>query len=170
MDHFLTIVSFVDSRRGHPHNTLQHTQLETASNALSAQSRVRKAFTAAGLQAGSDRRQLFLLRNTPWPTGPKTAELMADVHAAGARTVELGDDDLRTMIALRDLINDDHHDLPGWLRRNRPAHGLTLLRHALGGEADTPAPPAEEAGPEVEEAGPGLWLFTSWWPRGGKRA
>ena len=126
-----------------------------ASNALSAQSRVRKAFTAAGLQAGSDRRQLFLLRNTPWPTGPKTAELMADVHAAGARTVELGDDDLRTMIALRDLINDDHHDLPGWLRRNRPAHGLTLLRHALGGEADTPAPPAEEAGPEVEEAGPG---------------
>ncbi|MDY6999885.1 MAG: DUF87 domain-containing protein [Actinomycetota bacterium] len=107
----------------------------SASNARSAQSRIQKAATATGLRAGSDRRQLFFLRNTPWPTGPKTAALIDEVHAAGACTLELTDDDLRTMIALRDLMADDHPELAGWLRAHRPAHALVLLRRALGGEA-----------------------------------
>lgn len=116
-----------------------------ASNATAAQSRIRKACTATGLRAGSDRRRLFFLRNTPWPTGPKTDALIEEVHAAGARTLELGDDDLRTMIALRDLLNDDDHELAGWLRAHRPAHGLTVLRQALDGEAAAEPEPGIES-------------------------
>ncbi len=44
-----------------------------ATNAVAAQNRIKKACSATGLGMGSDRRTLFLLRNTPWPTGPKTA-------------------------------------------------------------------------------------------------
>ncbi|AFM15652.1 putative ATPase [Mycolicibacterium chubuense NBB4] len=119
-----------------------------ASNALAAQSRIRKALTATGLVPGSDRRQLFLLRNTSWPTGPKTAALLDEVHAAGGRTLPLSDDDLRTMIALRDLLADNDPELPAWLRARRPAHGLTLLRGALGADGATVQPVAPEPEPE----------------------
>ena len=45
-----------------------------ATNAVAAQNRIKKACSAKGLGMNSDRRALFLLRNTPWPTGPKTAD------------------------------------------------------------------------------------------------
>jgi hypothetical protein len=114
-----------------------------ASNAVAAQNRIKTACSATGLGASSDRRKLFLLRNTPWPTGPKTAELVADFHRAGGRTVAISDDDIRTMTALRDLIGEDPAELTGWLRARRPAHGLDLLREALGD--DDYAPPAVDA-------------------------
>lgn len=116
----------------------------SATNALSVQSRIRKACTATGI--GSDRRTLFLLRNTAWPTGPKTAALIEEFLAAGGQVLPLSDDDVRTMTALRDLIQDDDPDLPGWLRARRPAHRMALL----GVLADAPAEPVEVlAEPEV---------------------
>ncbi|CAA0138347.1 Uncharacterised protein [Mycolicibacterium vanbaalenii] len=121
-----------------------------ATNAVAAQTRIRKAYAATGLSAGSDRRQLFLLRNTAWPTGPKTAALIAEIHAAGARTVQVSDHDVRTMTALRDLINDDDAELPGWLQARRPAHGLALLREALGDDGAAPASAPAEPEPEPE--------------------
>lgn len=103
-----------------------------APNASAAQSRIRKALTATGFSPGSDRRRLFLLRNSPWPSGPKTAALIEEFHTGGGRTLSLSEGDVRTMTALRDLIRDDDPDLAAWLRARRPAHGLTLLAEALG--------------------------------------
>ncbi|MCV7281725.1 DUF87 domain-containing protein [Mycolicibacterium flavescens] len=115
-----------------------------ATNALAAQNRIKKTWSATGMGEGSNRRRLFLLRNTPWPTGPKTAALVEEFHRAGGRTVALTDDDLRSMIALRDLIAEDDPDLPGWLRARRPAHGLALLQQVLGDDGRVaPPPPAE---------------------------
>ncbi|WP_428375769.1 ATP-binding protein [Mycolicibacterium sp.] len=54
------------------------------------------------------------------------------------------------MTALRDLIHDDHPDLPGWLRARRPAHGLTLLAETLG---DGPAVGGESGVEPESEAG-----------------
>ncbi|MFB1295654.1 helicase HerA domain-containing protein [Mycobacterium sp. pW049] len=110
-----------------------------ASNASAALSRVRKAITATGFGPGDDRRQLYLLRNSPWPSGKKTAEVIEEFHAAGGQTLPLSEDDIRTMTALRDLINDDNPELPGWLRARKPAHGLALLIEALGLEHDLAA-------------------------------
>ncbi|CAN5548491.1 DUF87 domain-containing protein [soil metagenome] len=123
-----------------------------ATNANAAQSRIKNASTATGFGTNLDKRKLFLLRNSPWPGGPKTASLVADFEAAGGRTLRLSDDDLRTMSALRDLIDDNHRDLPGWLAERKPAHGLGFLREALGEDAgDEPAPmPAPEPEPEPD--------------------
>lgn len=120
-------------------------------NAGAVLSRVRKALTASGFGSDSHRRKLFLLRNSPWPGGKRTAEEIDLFHAAGGRTLALSDDDIRTMTALRDLFADDDPELGAWLRARRPAHGLTLLREALGGDPGSPepaAPPESEPDPE----------------------
>ena len=131
-----------------------------AVNAVAAQSRIKNACSAAGFGTNLNKRKLFLLRNGPWPSGAKTAALIADFEQAGGRTLALSEDDLRTLSALRDLIADNDPDLPGWLQARKPAHGLTFLRDALGEGAgpmppepppETPEPtPVSAPGPEVE--------------------
>ncbi|MCV7056109.1 helicase HerA domain-containing protein [Mycolicibacterium gilvum] len=120
-------------------------------NASAVLSRVRKALTASGFGSGGDRRRLFLLRNSPWPSGKKTTEEIELFHSAGGRTLPLSDDDIRTMTALRDLFADDDPELAAWLRARRPAHGLTLLREALGGDSESAEPAAPEPEPDPED-------------------
>jgi hypothetical protein len=127
----------------------------SATNAVAAQNRIKKAWSATGLGMGSDRRQLFLLRNASCPAGPKTAQLVDDFQRAGGRTVAISDDDIRTMSALRDLIGEDPAELASWLRAPRPAHGLTILREALGdnGFASDVAAPQPQLEPRVSDGG-----------------
>ena len=115
-------------------------------NAVAVQNRIRKSWEATG--CNPDRRQLFLLRNTVWPKGGKTTTMIAEFEAAGGRVLPMTEDDVRTMTALRDLIDDNHPDLPDWLRRRRPAHGIAWLRAALGNIAGDPPPDARPS--EVE--------------------
>jgi Helicase HerA, central domain len=111
-----------------------------STNAIAVQNRIKNACVAAGFGSNLDKRQLFLLRNDRWPGGAKTAQTIAEFEQAGGRTLALSDDDLRTASALRDLIDDDHPDLVGWLVSRKPAHGLAFLREALG-EGAGPLPP-----------------------------
>ncbi|OFJ53637.1 helicase HerA domain-containing protein [Mycolicibacterium grossiae] len=121
-----------------------------ATNAVAAQTRIRNAGSAAGSASGSEKRRLVLLRNTPWPTGRKTAELVAEFERAGGRTLALSDDDLRTMIALRDMLDDNDSGLQAWLRSRRPAHTIGLLREVLADVAGDEPPPVPV--PAVAEA------------------
>ncbi|MGU3499471.1 helicase HerA domain-containing protein [Mycobacterium sp. C31M] len=122
-----------------------------ATNAVAAQNRIKKVLSATGLHNGGDRRSLFLLRNSPWPSGPKTEALIRDFETQGGRTLTLSDDDIRTMTALRDLIDDDVAGLTGWLRARRPAHGITLLREALNLNGDTPTQIIEEPAETIDD-------------------
>ncbi|MCP9275131.1 DUF87 domain-containing protein [Mycolicibacterium sp. CAU 1645] len=122
-------------------------------HAGAVQTRIRKAWDATGIASDPDRRRLVLLRNTAWPGGAKTAALIAEVEAAGVRTLPLSESDLRTLSALRDMIDDDHRDLPDWLRQRQPAHGTALLRAALDDVAGE-APPAPQPPPETPVAAP----------------
>jgi len=120
-----------------------------STNAIAAQSRIKNACAATGFGSNLDKRKLFLLRNVPWPGGIKTAALVADFEAAGGRTLVLSDDDLCTLTALRDLIDDNHPELPDWLVARKPAHGLAFLRDALG-EGAGPLPPERPESPSPE--------------------
>lgn len=121
-----------------------------ATNAVAAQNRIKKAWQAAGIESRPDRRELFLVRNGRWPSGPKTAALIAEFEAAGGQVLAVSDDDLRTMSALNDLIDDKHKHLPDWLMLRKPAHGITLLKEALGdaGGKLLPPPPSPPPVPE----------------------
>jgi adenylylsulfate kinase-like enzyme len=123
-----------------------------ATNALAAQNRVKKAWNAAGIESRPDRRQLFLVRNGRWPSGPKTAQLISDFETAGGHVLAMSDEDLRTMSALNDLIDDKSVHLPDWLRLRKPAHGIALLREALGDDAGDLPPPIEEPVQEDDPA------------------
>lgn len=118
-----------------------------SSNATAALTRIRKACDAAGFGARAPKRKLCLLRNTPWPTGKKTAAVVTEFEENGGRTLQVSDPDLRTMIALRDLIHEDHADLKDWLAVRKPAHGIAMLHEALGDEAGEQSPPIPEPEP-----------------------
>lgn len=119
-----------------------------STNAVAVQSRIRNASSAVGSKAG--KRRLFLLRNAAWPSGAKTAQVLAEFESAGGRTLRLTDEDLRTLTALRDLVDDNHPDLPAWLRARKPAHRLNVLRQALGDLAGDEPPPVPEPATHVD--------------------
>lgn len=97
-----------------------------------ALSRIRAARTSAGLSRGITKRKLFLLRNADWNTGAATqAELRSFAEDGGTR-LSIGEDDLRTFAALRQLLSERDVALHGWLLARRPAGRTMLLRTVLG--------------------------------------
>jgi hypothetical protein len=131
-----------------------------STSAVAVISRIRSASTMAGLDAATPTRRLILLRRSPWPRGPKTAEVVNALTAAGGRAVSPNDDDIATMHALRVLAAEADPALPAWLGARRPASKTELLR-GVGIEdvaADQPAaiPPANGHGalPESQDPAP----------------
>src|SRR5258706_15849732 len=54
-----------------------------SNHAGAVMSRIQSASTMAGLDATVSKRRLFLLRNSGWPTGPKTTETVNIFHSRG---------------------------------------------------------------------------------------
>lgn len=102
-----------------------------ASHPIAVQNRIQKACTAAGLTQGTAKRRLVILRNTPWPGGPKTAKTVEAFEEAGGMVVEFGESDLRTLSALRTMRDEKDENLQEWLVARRPAHGVALFREVL---------------------------------------
>lgn len=114
-----------------------------ATNAKAVQSRLRNAVETAGLDGDSADRMLFILRGTPWPSGPKTAEEVAAFSARGGRKLTLTASDLQVFDALTVLLAERHPALNAWLASRQPAHRTELLTDALGDIAQ----PGEQAQP-----------------------
>ncbi|MCI3271063.1 helicase HerA domain-containing protein [Streptomyces cylindrosporus] len=102
-----------------------------ASNAIAAQTRIRSAAVEAGLTAGLASRRLILLRNMPYPSGPKTKEIKDDFEARGGVSLPIGAADLRTLAALRAMLDDRTSGLDEWLRQERPASRIEVLAPVL---------------------------------------
>ncbi|MET9328447.1 DUF87 domain-containing protein [Tsukamurella sp. NPDC003166] len=120
-----------------------------AAHPVAATNRVQGAATAAGVAAGMDRRKLFLLRSTPWPTSPKASAVIADAVDRGAELLPLDEGDLATLDALSRIIANSPEGLDEWLTARRPAHGLRMF----AGLART-APTSERTAP-AHRRGPG---------------
>lgn len=101
-------------------------------NAIAALSRLQAARTSAGLSRGIGKRKLFLLRNLDWNKGAKTQEVLKAFAADGGTRLSLGEDDLRTFAALRQLLAERDSGLAAWLADRRPAGRTMLLRTVLG--------------------------------------
>jgi hypothetical protein len=123
-------------------------------NAIAAQNRMIHAMDGSELAAGLPNRRLILLRNTPYPSGPKSDEIRKDFFARGGSSVPIGADDIRTLTALSTMLTPARQPgLDAWLRATRPASNtelftgvLTELRPYLKG----PEPPARH----IEESTP----------------
>lgn len=101
------------------------------SHPRAVQTRLMDARLASGISPRIAKRRLFLLRNDPWPQGPRTSEIVAELLADGAVQLRLGESDLRTLEALRGLLAADPPGLQGWLAARAPASATDLLRSAL---------------------------------------
>jgi hypothetical protein len=111
-----------------------------ATNANAVLSRIKTANTLAAPASGQYARRLIMLRNTPWPNGRKTSEVIEAFLDKGGEVRTLSEPDLRTFAALEALFTEDDERLPLWLADRRPAMGTTLLREVLADEAPAQAP------------------------------
>ncbi|MDQ1294699.1 MAG: hypothetical protein QG608_2584 [Actinomycetota bacterium] len=119
-------------------------------SARGVQTRIRNARTKSGLTAGSTRRRLVLLRNDPWPSGRVTLRTVEDFLDAGGVVRELSERDLRTLRALRVLVERAGPGLNDWLVSRRPAGGLQILRDVVDDLAALPLPSGAQAPPSAE--------------------
>lgn len=103
-----------------------------ANNAIAAQNRIRNAAVEAGLTADLASRRLILLRNMPYPSGPKTKGIKDDFEARGGVSLPIGAADLRTLAALRAMLDDRTSGLDEWLRQDRPASRIEVFAPVLG--------------------------------------
>jgi hypothetical protein len=114
-------------------------------NPRAVQSRMKKAMAAAGLDGEGSERQLFLLRNTQWPAGPRTQEVRAEFDDLGGVAVAVTTEDLKTFAALRRMIDGNFPGLDGWLTARQPAHHTELLAKTLADVEGTGGPVEETA-------------------------
>ena len=112
--------------------------------------RLRNACVAAGVAHGVAQRRLFILRNDEWPNSPSRRKALDDFLAAGGRILPFGDDDLRTLVALRTLLAEEPEGLQAWLEERRPASRTALLATALADA--TSDPPDASAGTDRRPA------------------
>lgn len=115
-------------------------------------SRLRNACSAAGLAHEVAQRRLFILRNDEWSQSPGRRKAIEAFVEAGGRTLPVGEDDLRCLVALRTLLAEEPDDLQAWLINRRPASRIALLATAL---ADARREPPMDR-PTLGDESPGL--------------
>ncbi|MFD0202457.1 MULTISPECIES: ATP-binding protein [Saccharothrix] len=125
-------------------------RLIASAHGTSVLHRMRKVRDAA--RFGTQNRHLVLLRNghVGWK-GAKTKAEVAELEQAGGRRIEISDDDLRTLSALKEMLSSQTHQLLAWLVARKPASRTTFLREVLPGSArpeaghqETRPPPAAD--------------------------
>ncbi len=119
---------------------------------LAALHRIRRARTAAGLNAEVAKRKLFLIRNGPWSQAAKTQEVIAALKADGGVTLSIDENDLRVLAALHGLREENPAELQAWLVRERPTQQITLFKEALADVDSWTMPAAARREPDPEPA------------------
>lgn len=122
-------------------------------NAIAVISRITNACTMSGLDADIPKRSLFFLRNTPWPTGPKTQLAVNTFHAKGGRTLTVSKDDLKVFEALRVMHESQDEHLGQWLKERKPASKTQLFLDVFGhAAAEELKPPSTVESKPVSES------------------
>ncbi len=88
--------------------------------------RLKAAMTQSGIDKNLKFRHLAIVRVGDPPGGSETEKLTEAFRQAGGRFYEPGEQELRTLSALRKLLEDNDPDLISWLRNRRPVTQLNL--------------------------------------------
>ncbi|MCF6199143.1 MAG: ATP-binding protein [Hyphomicrobiaceae bacterium] len=99
-------------------------------HAVAFQTRLKAAVTASGIDRDLSFRRLFILRNSPAPSGKVTAQRVSEFENDGGRFLPLGADDLRTMVALKQMLHQAPDGFDDWLKERRPLCDTVLFRDA----------------------------------------
>lgn len=131
----------------------------SATNARAVQTRLANATTAAGLSLGTVERILVVLRRDDWPSGPKTEQMVAELHSRGGKVIAWSEDDIRRLAALAKLRSERPLRLHEWIVERNPAAEIGFLTEALG-PAVAKATTDAGAGPIDNETGPAATTAT----------
>ena len=131
-------------------------------NARGVTTRMRNAVAESGLTAGLAGRRLILVRGTGFPNGKETQKVKDGFDARGGLSLPITGADLRTLSALRAVLDRRPSGMTEWLRRQRPAAGTELFATVVADLAalpgfDVPAGPAGRGSePAPEKPGQAL--------------
>lgn len=104
---------------------------------VAALHRVKRAVTAAGVEYQVPKRRLYFLRNGAW-SGAKTLSLIEELESKNTTTLAFAESDLRTLAALKVMLDEAPVDLPAWLMLRRPASGIQIFRQAMADLSESP--------------------------------
>jgi hypothetical protein len=119
---------------------------------VAALHRIKRAVTAAGVEYQVPKRRLYFLRNGAW-SGPKTLSVIEELKSKNTTTLAFEEPDLRTLAALKVMLDEAPVDLPAWLMLRRPASGIQVFRQAMTDLSESPmsSEAAEPKAVAVEE-------------------
>ncbi|MQY31695.1 ATP-binding protein [Nocardia aurantia] len=100
-------------------------------HARAVQTRLRSASLEAGIQPGTDKRHLVVVRNMPFSSGRVTAEMLTEFQAAGGVAVPISEEDLRVFAALDAMLIDSAPGFADWLAIRKPASRSRLLSRVI---------------------------------------
>ncbi|MFE0750435.1 helicase HerA domain-containing protein [Gordonia sp. NPDC058843] len=110
-----------------------------ASNARAVQTRLSSATTSSGFTLGDVERTLVILRRDPWPTGPKTRQMVTELHDRGGRVVAWTERDIKRLSALAALRAERPSRLREWISARNPAAEIGFITEILGPALEVPA-------------------------------
>jgi hypothetical protein len=100
-------------------------------NAFAFQSRLKAAMTASGIDKALKFRHLFILRRGDTPGGAKTKALVDQFIKAGGKLIAPTDDDLRSLVSLRAMAEENQPGFEAWLRTRKPLFRTTFFKAAV---------------------------------------
>ncbi|QDU60815.1 AAA-like domain protein [Planctomycetes bacterium Pan216] len=135
--------------------------------------RLKIAMTASGIERGLSFRRLTIVRTKEHPHGDACERWREQFEHSGGVFLNVAEDDLRSLVAIQRLLEENEPDLDAWLQTVRPASKLSVIRqivpHPLliptdnaptpgnGTSNGHPIPPADSSNgqlPKVSEPAP----------------
>jgi hypothetical protein len=99
-------------------------------NAIAFQNRLKAAITDAGIDNKLGFRSLTLIRNTAYPGGKKTRQLLQRYDQLQGHWAGIADEELRTLIAVHHMLASHDVDMPQWLQVKCPMSRIGFIQES----------------------------------------
>lgn len=132
------------------------------SNHSAFRARLGAALTEAGIDQGLSFRRLILFRNSKdIPGGAKTKEIYEKFLKAGGNVCPISEQDLQTIEAVRELLQEKPPGFSAWLAQARPLSQLTVTKTAFANLLLPTSPSSATAAPSAVAPSPSTPAISS---------